>query len=65
MNALNAYFRVKDEEEQRQMADERRKTDPEYKSSYELAYPDGMKWYDYTMPGNSVNYPNFSSDGTV
>lgn len=42
MNALNAYFRVKDEEEQRQMADERRKTDPEYKSSYELAYPDGM-----------------------
>lgn len=69
MNALNAYFRVKDEEEQRQMADERRKTDPEYKSSYELAYPDGMKWYDYTMPGNTIGqqthlFTGRYSDGT-
>jgi hypothetical protein len=54
MNGLNAYFRVKDEEEQKQLADEMRKTDKEYRSPYELAYPEGMKWYDYTMPGNTL-----------
>jgi hypothetical protein len=54
MNALNAHFRRQDEEEQKRIADEMRKTDPNYKSPYELAYPDGMKWYDYTMPGNTL-----------
>jgi predicted nucleotidyltransferase len=54
MNALNGHFRRQDEEEQKRIADEMRKTDPNYKSPYELAYPDGMKWYDYTMPGNTL-----------
>ena len=31
-----------------------RKTNPNYRSPYELAYPDGMKWYDYLMRGNSL-----------
>lgn len=54
MNALNAYFRAKDEEKEKEKADEIRKENPDYKSPYELAYPDGMKWYDYTMLGNSL-----------
>lgn len=54
MNAINAYFRSKDEDEEKAKADEIRKTNPDYKSPYELAYPDGMKWYDYTMLGNSL-----------
>lgn len=54
MNAINALYRMKDEEEERQKAEEIRKTNPNYKSPYELAYPDGMKWYDYTMYGNSI-----------
>jgi hypothetical protein len=54
MNALNAYFRVKDQDEQAKEAEELRKTDPDYRSPYELAYPDGMRWYDYTMPGNTL-----------
>lgn len=69
MNALNAYFRVEDEEEQKRLADEMRKTDPTYKSPYELAYPNGMKWYDYTMPGNAMGqqthlFTGRYSDGT-
>ena len=56
MNGLNAYFRIKDEEEAKKQADEMRKVDPSYKSAYELAYPDGMKWYDYTMAGNSLGH---------
>lgn len=56
MNGLNAYFRIKDEDEARKEADEMRKVDPDYKSAYELAYPDGMKWYDYTMAGNSLGH---------
>jgi len=56
MNGLNAYFRIKDEDEQKRIADEKRKTDPDYKSPYELAYPNGMKWYDYTMPGNTLSH---------
>ena len=53
-NALNAAFRAMDEEKEQEKADEIRKTNPSYKSSYELAYPDGMKWYDYLMRGNSL-----------
>lgn len=56
MNGLNAYFRAKDEKEMKAEADEKRKTKPDYKSPYELAYPNGMKWYDYTMPGNTLSH---------
>lgn len=53
-NAINALCRWKDEKEEQAKAEEMRKTNPSYKSPYELAYPDGMKWYDYTMYGNSI-----------
>lgn len=53
-NAFNALNRLQDEEREAAKADEIRKTNPDYKSPYELAYPDGMKWYDYTMWGNSL-----------
>ena len=56
MNGLNAYFRAKDEEEMHQDAEDMRRVDPDYKSPYELAYPDGMKWYDYIMPGNTLGH---------
>lgn len=56
MNGLNAYFRAKDEDEQNRIADDMRQIHPEYKSPYELAYPDGMKWYDYTMAGNTLGH---------
>lgn len=54
MNGLNAVMKARDEEKEKEKADEIRKTNPDYKSPYELAYPDGMKWYDYTMFGNSL-----------
>ena len=54
MNALNAMFRAWDEDKEKEKADEIRQTNPEYRSPYELAYPDGMKWYDYTMYGNTL-----------
>lgn len=53
-NAFNAAFRALDEEKERKKAEEIRKTNPNYKSMYELAYPNGMKWYDYLMRGNSL-----------
>jgi site-specific DNA-cytosine methylase len=53
-NGFNAAFRAMDEEKERKKAEEIRKTNPSYKSIYELAYPDGMKWYDYLMRGNSL-----------
>lgn len=53
-NGVNAAFRALDEEKERKKAEEIRKTNPSYKSLYELAYPDGMKWYDYLMRGNSL-----------
>jgi len=53
-NALNAMFRYQDEKNEREKADEIRKENPDYRSPYELAYPDGMKWYDYTMLGNGL-----------
>lgn len=53
-NGFNAAFRALDEEKERKKAEEIRKTNPSYKSMYELAYPDGMKWYDYLMRGNSL-----------
>ena len=53
-NGINAAFRALDEEKERKKAEEIRKTNPNYKSMYELAYPDGMKWYDYLMRGNSL-----------
>ena len=53
-NGINAAFRAMDEEKERKKAEEIRKTTPSYKSMYELAYPDGMKWYDYLMRGNSL-----------
>ena len=53
-NGINAAFRAQDEEKERKKAEEIRKTNPSYKSMYELAYPDGMKWYDYLMRGNSL-----------
>lgn len=51
---VNAAMRAWDEEKQKEKADEIRKTNPNYKSPYELAYPDGMHWYDYLMRGNSL-----------
>ena len=51
---VNAAMRAWDEEKQKEKADEIRKTNPSYKSPYELAYPDGMHWYDYMMRGNSL-----------
>lgn len=53
-NGINAAFRALDEEKERKEAEELRKTNPNYRSPYELAYPDGMKWYDYLMRGNSL-----------
>ena len=54
-NGINAAFRALDEEKERKKAEEIRKTNPSYKSMYELAYGDeGMKWYDYLMKGNSL-----------
>lgn len=54
-NGINAAFRAMDEEKERKKAVEIRKTNPSYKSMYELAYGDeGMKWYDYLMRGNSL-----------
>ena len=53
-NGINAAFRAMDEEKEHKKAEEIRKTNPSYKSMYELAYPDGMKWYDYLMRGNSL-----------
>lgn len=53
-NGINAAFRALDEEKERKKAEEIRKTNPSYKSMYELAYPDGIKWYDYLMRGNSL-----------
>ncbi len=53
-NGVNAAFRAMDEEKEREKAEEIRKTNPDYKSPYELAYPDGMKWYDYLMRGNTL-----------
>jgi hypothetical protein len=54
MNGLNAAFRAKDEADEKAKADEIRKSQPDYMSPYELAYPEGMKWYDYTMLGNGL-----------
>lgn len=54
-NGINAAFRALDEEKERKKAEEIRKTNPSYKSMYELAYGDeGMQWYDYLMRGNSL-----------
>ena len=54
-NGINAAFRAMDESQERKKAEEMRKTNPDYKSMYELAYGDeGMKWYDYLMRGNSL-----------
>lgn len=53
-NGINAAFRALDEEKERKKAEELRKANPNYRSPYELAYPDGMKWYDYLMRGNSL-----------
>lgn len=53
-NGINAAFRTLDDEKKRKKAEELRKTNPNYRSPYELAYPDGMKWYDYLMRGNSL-----------
>ena len=53
-NGVNTAFRAMDEEKENEKAKEIRKTNPNYKSPYELAYPDGMKWYDYLMRGNAL-----------
>ncbi len=53
-NGINAAFRAMDEEKEREKAEETRRTNPGYRSPYELAYPDGMKWYDYLMRGNTL-----------
>ena len=69
-NGINAAFRAMDEEKERKKAEEIRKTNPSYKSMYELAYGDeGMKWYDYLMRGNSLGqqskiYLGRYADGT-
>lgn len=69
MNGLNAYFRIKDEDDDKAEADKMRELNPDYRSAYELAYPDGMKWYDYTMAGNALGhqthlFTGHYSDGT-
>ena len=56
INLLNAFFRAEDEEEEKKKADEIRKTNPNYKSPYEIKYPDGMRWWEYTMIGNAVGH---------
>lgn len=53
-NGINAAFRAMDEERENERAKELRKTNPNYRSLYELAYPNGMKWYDYLMRGNTL-----------
>lgn len=53
-NGINTAFRAMDEEKENEKAKEIRKTNPSYKGPYELAYPDGMKWYDYLMRGNTA-----------
>ena len=53
-NGINAGFRALDEEKEREKAEDIRKTNPDYRSPYELAYPDGIQWYDYLMRGNSA-----------
>lgn len=68
-NAINALMRWMDEKDEKAKAEEERKKNPTYKSPYELAYPDGMKWYDYTMWGNAVGqqthlFTGRYSDGT-
>lgn len=69
-NGINAAFRALDEEKERKKAEEIRKTNPNYRSMYELAYGDkGMKWYDYLMRGNSLGqqskiYLGRYADGT-
>lgn len=69
-NGINAAFRAMNEEKERKKAEEIRKTNPSYKSMYELAYGDeGMKWYDYLMRGNSLGqqskiYLGRYADGT-
>ena len=68
-NGINAAFRALDDEKERKKAEEIRKTNPSYRSPYELAYPDGMKWYDYLMRGNSLGqqskiYLGRYADGT-
>ncbi len=68
-NAVNAIMRRKDESDEKAKAEEERKKNPNYKSPYELAYPDGMKWYDYTMYGNAIGqqthlFTGRYSDGT-
>lgn len=52
-NMVNILRRKDDVDKEKELADEIRKTDPNYKSPYEVKYPDGMKWYDYTMYGNA------------
>lgn len=54
MNGLNAIRRDNDKEKEDRLAKEIRKNDQSYKSPYEIKYPDGMKWYDYTMFGNTI-----------
>jgi hypothetical protein len=54
-NAINGLIRKHDEEEQAKIAEERRASgDSQYMSPYELAYPEGMDWLDYTMFGNAL-----------
>ena len=53
-NGISSAFLALDEEKERKKAEGIRKTNPSYRSPYELAYPDGMKWYDYLMRGNSL-----------
>lgn len=53
-NALNAYMRKTDQQNEAEKAAK----DPTYADKYKLAYPDGMKWYDYLM------YSNASGKGT-
>lgn len=66
---VNALLRDADVERERKKAKEIRKVNPGYKSSYEIKYPDGMQWYDYTMYGNSPGkrtdlFTGRNSDGT-
>lgn len=51
---VGALARFVDVQTQEKIAEERRAAgDKDYLSPYEILYPHGMKWYDYTFPGNT------------
>ena len=54
MNGLNYITRKNDVDDEDEKAKKERETDPNYQNPYELAYPEGMDFWDYTMFGNTM-----------